>query len=182
MPAGATNLTFKMSGGTGDADLYIKFGEKTTTSVSDCKPYKVGNVEDCTFATAKTGTYHVMLQGYEAFNGVSLITDYTPASSGGSSNIDKSDLSGALGSKAYFTINIPANAKKLTVKTTGGSGDVDLYLKHGSKPTENDNDCAPYQGGNEETCTQNNPTAGEWHIGLFGYESFSGVSLTATVE
>src|SRR5690606_17426118 len=40
VPAGASNLAFTISGGTGDADLYVKFGEEATDSVWDCRPYK----------------------------------------------------------------------------------------------------------------------------------------------
>ena len=39
VPAGATNLTFTMSGGTGDADMYVKFGSAPTDSSYDCRPY-----------------------------------------------------------------------------------------------------------------------------------------------
>jgi len=185
VPAGATYLTFKMSGGSGDADLHMQFGEKATASKYQCRPYQGGNTETCTVATAQAGTYHVMLLGFEAFNGVSIIADYIPASTGGNNgkgNIEKSDLSGVSGSQSFYKLTVPADATKLTVKAADGTGDVDLYLRNGSKPTENDNDCAPYKVGNKETCTINNPAEGEWHIGLFGYEAYSGLSLTATVE
>jgi PKD repeat protein len=81
VPAGATNLTFTMSGGTGDADMYVKFGSAPTDTVYDCRPYKSGNAETCTFATAQAGTYYVNLKAYSTFSGVSLKGDYTPASS-----------------------------------------------------------------------------------------------------
>ena len=77
IPAGATDLSFDMSGGTGDADLYVRFGEEPTTGAYDCRPYSSGNNESCDFATAQEGTYHVMIQGYTSFSGVSLVGDYT---------------------------------------------------------------------------------------------------------
>ncbi|WP_220480984.1 S8 family peptidase [Marilutibacter penaei] len=76
VPAGATNLTFTTSGGSGDADLYVRFGAAPTTSTYDCRPYKNGNAEDCSFASPQAGTWHVMLNGYSAFNGLSLVADY----------------------------------------------------------------------------------------------------------
>lgn len=76
VPAGATNLKFVTSGGTGDADLYVKFGSEPTTSSYDCRPYKSGNAETCTIATAKAGTYYVMVRGYAAFSGLSLTGSY----------------------------------------------------------------------------------------------------------
>ena len=77
VPAGASDLVFQMSGGTGDADLYVRFGSPPTTSTYDCRPYLNGNNETCTFASPSTGTYHVMLQGFSAYSGVTLTGSFT---------------------------------------------------------------------------------------------------------
>ena len=82
VPAGSTNLTFTISGGTGDADMYVKFGSAPTTSVYDCRPYLGGNAETCTFAAPQAGTYHVMLRAYSSFSGVSLVGNYTTGGGG----------------------------------------------------------------------------------------------------
>ena len=83
VPAGATNLTFTTSGGTGDADMYVKFGSEPTDTVYDCRPYKTGNAETCTFATPSAGTYYVNVKAYSAFSGLSLVGDYTTGGGGG---------------------------------------------------------------------------------------------------
>ena len=83
VPAGATNLKFVISGGTGDADLYVKFGSAPTTSSYDCRPYVTGNSETCTIATIQAGTYYVMLNAYASFSGVTLTGSYTAPGSGG---------------------------------------------------------------------------------------------------
>jgi len=76
VPAGSA-VSFVMSGGTGDADLYVKFGSQPTTALFDCRPYLGGNAETCTFpARTTTGRYHVMLNGYSAYSGVSLKGTY----------------------------------------------------------------------------------------------------------
>ena len=82
VPAGATNLTFTTSGGTGDADLYVKFGSQPTDTVYDCRPYKSGNAETCTFAAPSAGTYYVNLKAYSTFSGVSLVGNYTEGGGG----------------------------------------------------------------------------------------------------
>src|SRR5690606_36698 len=64
VPAGATNLTFTSSGGTGDADMYVKFGSTPTDSSYDCRPYKSGNAESCTYASPAAGTYYVRMKAY----------------------------------------------------------------------------------------------------------------------
>jgi pseudolysin/vibriolysin len=70
VPAGS-KLTVAISGGSGDADLYVKKGSAPTTSSYDCRPYKTGNSESCSFSGA-SGTYYIMAYGYAAFSGVSL--------------------------------------------------------------------------------------------------------------
>ena len=81
VPAGATGLKFVMSGGTGDADMYVKFGAAPTDTVYDCRPYASGNAETCNIATAQAGTYYVRLKAYSAYSGVSLTGSYTAGSS-----------------------------------------------------------------------------------------------------
>jgi serine protease len=83
VPAGATNLTFTTSGGTGDADMYVKFGSEPTDSSYDCRPYKNGNAETCTFAAPSAGTYYINLKAYSTFSGVSLVGDYSTGGGGG---------------------------------------------------------------------------------------------------
>ncbi len=84
VPAGASNLVIASSGGSGDADMYVRAGSQPTTATYDCRPYKTGNAESCTFATPVAGTYHVMLSAYSAFSGVSLQASWsTGGGSGG---------------------------------------------------------------------------------------------------
>jgi serine protease len=77
VPAGATELLFAMSGGSGDADLYVSFGAVPTTSSYDCSPYLAGNNETCSISNAQVGTYHVMVSSFSTFSGVSLVGSYT---------------------------------------------------------------------------------------------------------
>jgi hypothetical protein len=83
VPAGATNLVFTQSGGTGDSDMYVKFGSAPTDTVYNCRPYVSGNTETCTFAAPSAGTYYVRLKAYSTFSGVSLKGDYTTGGGGG---------------------------------------------------------------------------------------------------
>jgi len=83
VPAGATDLSFVMGGGSGDADLYVKFGSAPTTSSYDCRPYQSGNSESCDFSAAQEGTYYVMIHGYSDYSGVSLTGSFTEGSDGG---------------------------------------------------------------------------------------------------
>ncbi|WP_240486549.1 M4 family metallopeptidase [Hyalangium minutum] len=78
VPSGKA-VTFAMSGGTGDADMYVKFGALPTTTAYDCRPYLSGNAETCNIAAKTTaGTFYIMLNGYSTYSGVSLKGSYTP--------------------------------------------------------------------------------------------------------
>ncbi|MET1254336.1 PPC domain-containing protein [Aliikangiella maris] len=76
-----------------------------------------------------------------------------------------------------FTMPVPADASNILFEMSGGSGDADLYVKFGSKPTNSSYDCRPYKNGNVESCSFNAPAAGTWYIDLYGYSIASGVSL-----
>ena len=172
VPAEATTVAFNMSGGTGDADLHVKFGAKPTTGDYGCRPYLGGNNEDCSF-TAQAGTYYVMIHGYSSYSGVSLVGTYQTGGSGGNgSNLDLS-----INSKSWFrhTIEVPAGTASLTVNTSNGSGDADLYLNPGSQPSTSSYDCRSFSNSNTESCVITNPAAGTWHVGVHAYSAVSGV-------
>ncbi|CAH7085578.1 Neutral protease [Vibrio chagasii] len=71
----ASNVTVAISGGSGDADLYVKAGSKPSTSSYDCRPYRTGNNEQCSVSALPGVTYHVLLRGYTNYSGVTLRLD-----------------------------------------------------------------------------------------------------------
>jgi hypothetical protein len=76
VPSGRSTLTFAISGGTGDADLYVRFGASPTASAYTCRPYKTGNSETCTFSSPQAGTWYVRVRAYQPYSGVSLKGSY----------------------------------------------------------------------------------------------------------
>ncbi len=144
VPAGASNLRFQTSGGTGDADLYVRFGSAPTTSTYDCRPYLSGNNETCTFATPAAGTWHVMIRGYSAYSGVTLVGSYSTCNN--ISDVEPNNtpsapqsISGACNQIAgtfandsstrddYFALSLPAG-RTVTALLNGLSVDYDLYI------------------------------------------------------
>jgi secreted trypsin-like serine protease len=95
--------------------------------------------------------------------------------------LSQSGLSGSTGTWRHFPITVPSGATSLTVNQAGGSGDADLYVRAGSQPTLSAYNCRPYKAGNAETCTFSSPTPGTWYVSVYGYSSYSSVSVTATV-
>jgi len=148
VPAGVTNLTFQISGGTGDADLYVRFGSAPTTSVYDCRPYSSGNNESCPFPTPSAGTWHVMLNGYSAYSGVTLVGSYSTGStcnnisdtepndstaapqaiSGSCNQISGTFLNdSSTQQNDYFRLSLPAG-RTVTALLNGLSVDYDVYI------------------------------------------------------
>lgn len=76
VPFGMHNLTFKIWGGTGNVDLYMRHKDKPTRFIWDCRPLKNTNEELCQIDQPKTGTYYLMLYGQAAFQQVSLQGSY----------------------------------------------------------------------------------------------------------
>ncbi|NVK88418.1 MAG: PKD domain-containing protein [Gammaproteobacteria bacterium] len=268
VPAGATDLNFAINGGSGDADIYVRFGAEPTTSQYDYRPYKNGNDETVAIATPQAGTWYIMIRGYRAYSGLTFNASYkTPgdniapraafsaSTSGLSVNFidESSDSDGSIvsrlwsfgdgnqstdanpshryaqagtytvtlavsdddnasdsvsqqvvvtdssddelqngqarinlaadtGQELHFVLNVPANALNAQFVITGGSGDADIYVRYGAKPTQNDWDYRPYRYGNEETVTVAAPQAGQWYVMVRAYNAFSGVSLTGSYD
>ena len=88
-------------------------------------------------------------------------------------------IGGAAGSARYYGIDVPAGAPRLTVSISGGTGDVDLYVRHGDLPMAYVYDCRPLRSGNDETCTFTAPASGRWYIMLRGHAAYTDVTLTA---
>ncbi|MFC3031701.1 pre-peptidase C-terminal domain-containing protein [Pseudoalteromonas fenneropenaei] len=76
LPAGVTSLSVSISGGSGDADLYVKRGSEPSTSSYDCRPYKDGNSETCPITNPAAGTWHLGVRAYATFSGVTLSYQY----------------------------------------------------------------------------------------------------------
>lgn len=180
VPASASNLSFKLSGGTGDSDLYVRFGSEPTSSSYDCRPWQNGNNETCEIDNVRAGTYHVMVEGYSAFSGVRLVAEYDEG--GSADELVETNLSGAQNTWKYFELNVPSGKSRLSVVMNGGSGDADLYVRFGSQPSTSTYNCRPYKNGNNESCSINNPSAGTWYIGVRGYQAYSGIRLEARAE
>lgn len=82
----------------------------------------------------------------------------------------------------YYTLTVPAGRTTLTINTSGGTGDVDLYVHLGSQPTLSSYTCRPYRTGNTESCSFTTPTAGTYHIGLYGYAAVTGLTLSTSYQ
>ncbi len=66
------SLRVQIRGGSGDADLYVRFGEQPTRFSYQCRPFRVGNNEVCEILNPLEGTYHIMLRAFDDYKEVEL--------------------------------------------------------------------------------------------------------------
>lgn len=76
IPEGVETLTVEISGGSGDADLYLRAGTQPTLSNFECRPYEAGNNEVCTISAPSAGTWHIGIHGYSSYSGVTMDYSY----------------------------------------------------------------------------------------------------------
>ncbi|ESP93360.1 MULTISPECIES: S8 family serine peptidase [Pseudoalteromonas] len=102
-----------------------------------------------------------------------------PGNPGGVKPVNGSlpNLQGNQNGWTHYTWNIPQGVKEMNLAITGGTGDADLYVRYNAQPDANNYTCRPWKNGNEEQCSFTNPNAGTWHISLYGYNNFNGVTL-----
>jgi serine protease len=79
----------------------------------------------------------------------------------------------------YFYVDVPAGQASLTIAIAGASGDADLHVRFGEKPTTTSWACRPYHPDSNESCTFSNPAAGRWWVLLDAYSAYS-ATLRAT--
>lgn len=253
VPAGSTSLKVVTSGGTGDADLYIKRGVTPSPSDIDFLSEAAGNAESISVPSPVAGDWYILLYGYEEYAGVSLtatvtappsslsivltsagngtvtgggsyasgstvVANATPSAGyvfekwveGGSiqstsasysftvtkartltayfnnvtlltNNVSVSNLSGAAGSQKLYKITVPPNTGLLSIRSSGGTGDVDLYLKRESAPTTTAFHYRSAVLGNAEGFAVMNPVAGDWYVMVRGFKAYTKVAIKAVL-
>ena len=126
VPSGSTSVTFELSGGTGDADLYIRRSDKPTTEQFDQRPYLEGNNEAVTIENPQADTYHVMVTGFATFNNVNLV-----ATIDGNDNVNNRTFS------STESVDIPdandngaLSAVNSTLSSNSGLLTIDVDISH----------------------------------------------------
>lgn len=76
VPEAATRLLITTSAGTGDVDLYVRYGSVPVPDQHDCFSISIGNSDSCFFETPQSGTYYIVLYAYADYAGVTLRITY----------------------------------------------------------------------------------------------------------
>lgn len=187
VPQGASELVFTITGGEGDADLYVSYEAAPTETVYDCRPYIGGNEEQCAIDPVQVGTYQVMLHGYNAFENVQLTASYTPATSnmpdvcatqGSRSNGRLNDGEAVcLGNSGpmWFSLADVQSQSGIAITTANGSGDISLSYAESSWPNGNNELAESNNSGNDECIYIANSSQYWGYLKVSG--SSNGVSL-----
>ena len=170
-------ITVTISGGTGDADLYIYNGEGATLTSYVCRPLLVGNEESCQLLLPDAGIYTIGLAASSEFSGLMLST-HTEAVPQIEAGIPLTEQVGNKGSRQFYILNVPEDILNMTVTLSGSSGDVDLYV-YQSSPESQNIICTSLEPDSNETCTLGGLPSGQYIIELRGYSDYSGVTLLA---
>jgi serine protease len=82
-------------------------------------------------------------------------------------------VSDVTGGRRNFKLDVPAGRPSVTFSISGGTGDADLYIRHGQFPELHAYQCRPLRKGNNETCVVNNPAGGTWLIQLGAFSTYT---------
>lgn len=86
--------------------------------------------------------------------------------------------SGKAGASKVYTLEVPVGSLALSLRTSGGSGDVSLYVKVGSAATATDYAYKSTRAGsNTETVMIARPAAGTYYMTVVGEKDYSGVTV-----
>ena len=184
VPAGANELTFKISGGTGDADLYVRYAAAPTRSDFDCRPYKTGNNETCTITDIQAGTYYVMIRGYNSYE-TNLIANYSTgqvpnacATQGSRTNGRvEADSPICLGNSGpmWFSVGDVNGHSSIAITLGNGTGNFDIKFSNLGWPNGSNHHDSSYNSDNSECIYVEN--LGEY----WGYIKISGTGEGASM-
>ena len=181
----AASLSFQLSGGSGNGDVYVHVGGMPTPSSYLMKSASSGNDESIRIKNPLSGIYHVLITAPEEVRGASLLADYVgsvhPDNVLGKGEVVKGiRLNG--GEIAIYRIAVPESRKKLSLSLSGGIGDADLYVKYGRSPTVDLYDKRSDGYGSNEQIVVDRPRAGQYYIMVYAFRDARRVMLAADYE
>jgi len=103
VPSDAVSLRIFTRGGTGDCNLYAKYGQMPTDENVDGSSTNLGNDETIAISNPQAGEWHILLRAYQAFDSVSLTAGYNTQSCAYTLSSPGSDFS-ALGGDGSFNV------------------------------------------------------------------------------
>ncbi len=176
-------ITIKLDTDVGDADLYVKKGGPATADDHTLKSWNSGTKLDEIVIQAKKGeTYGVAVHGYKT-------SDFNLTATGPRTSGDPVDEPEPIAAHLSGTVkkNEEMHLEPITIAADGeinvaltGSGDADVYVKIGSKPTKNEYDFRPYLDGSNEAGKVKVKEGDTVYVMVRGYAQSSEFDLNVT--
>ena len=88
----------------------------------------------------------------------------------------------AAGESRFFSVTVPEGVEQITVTTSGGPGDADLYVSYAEMPDISSYECRSWIIGNEERCSFEEASVGVYFVLMYGYTDATVESLMASFD
>ncbi|WP_317621127.1 M9 family metallopeptidase [Streptomyces sp. CBMA123] len=95
-------------------------------------------------------------------------------------NCRRDGVAATTGDYGYSFLYLPAGVRQLTITTSGGTGNADLYYNGPTWATTSSYQAKSTNPGNGETLTISNPPSGWVYFSLHAQQGFGGVTVTTT--
>ncbi|HET6804090.1 MAG TPA: S8 family peptidase [Frateuria sp.] len=174
--AGTSQATPHVSG-----TVALMQGARLARGLKPLSPTAVLGILQRTAITPKVAPDHRIGAGIlDAYAAVNLAINSSGSANLGTllgNGVALSDQSGAKGSRTTYRIDVPAGAGKLSLRTSGGRGDIVLYVNKDTPATPASYHCRSAHEGTSESVVLNHPAAGSWFVTVVGRSAYSGVSV-----
>ncbi|MBB5630652.1 collagenase [Sphaerisporangium krabiense] len=140
---------------------------------------------------AAAGAYTVKLTVTDNSGKTGTVSKQVTVSTGGTSlpecaaartdelgrNCQRGNLSATTGNYKYFYLYVPAGVSRLTITSSGGTGNADLYYSSSSWATTSAYSQRSANAGNGESLVVGNPVSGYHYISLYATQGFGGAAV-----
>lgn len=187
VPAGSPELFLRTDGGEGDCDVYLRHGQPPSRTQYDSRSHGRSTREDILLRNPEPGWWYVQLRAHRRYEGVYLRVNTSTFDRPGkdsdhrdisilSTRSREVNLSGRRGEYRYYRIDAPRFRESVEIVTSGGSGDIDLYLARGELPTPKRYE---YRSAGSSTAERIRftPSDGPWYLLVHAFSDFRDVDL-----
>lgn len=153
VPAGATSLRAQLSGGAGDADLYVRRGSEATLNRYQCRSYDAGPVENCEVAMPSAGLWYVSVYAASSFEDVELEVASREADGDLGTSVYGPDYATVRAWTHYGPFEVTPGSR-FVAALDAISQNPDLYVRFDAQPDASSYDCRPRLSGapGDEVC------------------------------
>ena len=191
VPRGTREMVVAAWGGSGEVDLAVGRAGRGEAARHEFRGRRRAGQARIVIEAPQPGAWFVSVYGRESFRDLSMLVrlhvaagyvscDDSPILLGDGRAVGP--LAASAGRWVRFRVRVPRGARRLSIASGGGRGNCDLYVGFDSPPSPSRYALRQCGAGTSESVEVHNPTAGDWHVLLYGRSAFSGVSLVARCE